>query len=652
MTVIDKYKPVRQEPQTVTPVRSVLPGVFVSALALLVFSADSLQTFAFYEDDLPAPVSVAIEGIHGVSEATGVLGLRRGLDALVDPLNRTAKLFRKDDGAPAAAEDDEVPAEPVEPTLPPGERWAASPLRDRPTRILIVGASSIQHAIGTELQRELEARYQDLVILRKGKVSTGLARPDVFDWPSEVAALMDEFQPDVVIGQFGGNDAQNMMSDAGPQKMGSEGWVQEYTRRVTDLSQAIVDHGALPIMVGMPVMRSEGFNRRIGIVNDVTRASVQSVGGLYLSLTEPSADDKGRYKASVMFDGRSGRMRMDDGIHFTRLGGQFMARFLSQRLERNIVLFPKDDVAPEGSADNPVLLASADTDQPAPAPEPTKVEGPAPAYRITIPSERRGPSDALAYVPHDVPAEGLPVWYLLHGAWGSWEDWPDHAHEVLAELADEHRMIIVTPDGMPHGWYLDSPVRPEHQLGTWLVTDLLDAVESQLPADGRRAISGNSMGGHGALHAALSRPAAFETVTSMSGVTDLTHAASREHLQELLGTFEAAPTAWTSRSALHRVQASPYLLSGTRLMLSCGDQDTWWGPNQRFHEALTALGISHTWDPQQGGHTWDLWVDALPRHAAFVAAPWKIETPPAQAAELAPTQGQTPPSSVPEQATP
>jgi len=35
-----------------------------------------------------------------------------------------------------------------------------------------------------------------------------LARPDVFDWPKYLPELIEGFKPTVVIGQFGGNDAQ------------------------------------------------------------------------------------------------------------------------------------------------------------------------------------------------------------------------------------------------------------------------------------------------------------------------------------------------------------------------------------------------------------------------------------------------------------
>ena len=45
----------------------------------------------------------------------------------------------------------------------------------------------------------------------------------------------------------------------------------------------------------------------------------------------------------------------------------------------------------------------------------------------------------------------FPVLYLLHGAWGSFRDWPDHADQQLRELAAEYGVVIVCPDGAEFG---------------------------------------------------------------------------------------------------------------------------------------------------------------------------------------------------------
>ena len=42
------------------------------------------------------------------------------------------------------------------------------------------------------------------------KVSSGLARPDFFDWPAHLRRQLPAVDPDIVVVTFGGNDAQGM----------------------------------------------------------------------------------------------------------------------------------------------------------------------------------------------------------------------------------------------------------------------------------------------------------------------------------------------------------------------------------------------------------------------------------------------------------
>ena len=107
--------------------------------------------------------------------------------------------------APAGASDG---AEPIAPA-PADASDEAEPVAPAPRRVLLVGASSIQ----TDLGRALERRIEDelgVEVLRHGRHSTGMARPDYFDWNARALELSADFRPDLVIAQFGGNDGQGL----------------------------------------------------------------------------------------------------------------------------------------------------------------------------------------------------------------------------------------------------------------------------------------------------------------------------------------------------------------------------------------------------------------------------------------------------------
>ncbi|MBK9072252.1 MAG: DUF459 domain-containing protein [Myxococcales bacterium] len=615
LPVVDKYKPVVTVPQTISPVGPTVLGAVFLAIAVALFSPQTFVEKATFPESPARWATLSAPIVEAGAKATGLGALRVYLDDALAPLDRVGTIFGAA-AAPvpspldaAALADANVPSDgPVAaPALaltagqPPGASWTKLGHATKTVRVLIVGASSIQHAVGTELERELVARYANVVVKRRGKAATGLSRPDVFDWPAETARLMREFKPDVVIGQFGGNDAQNIVDANGkPQTVGTDAWKAEYTRRPLWLVGVVKKGGATFYLLGLPAMKSDKFNRTQRMLDEVSEAAMKTSGAHFVPTYDLSVDASGKYRVSVKYNGESGLMRMSDGIHFTRLGGQYVAHHLATRLEGMLGLIPK------------------------PAASGVK---PAQALQYVVPSAARGNTPLLAFVPVDVPAEGLPVWYLLHGADASYQAWSDNAHEELQRLAAEHQMIIVAPDGERFGWWLDATQVPTHRLQTWFLSDLVPWVDTHLPTTKRRAISGYSMGGHGAFTLAFAAPERFVAVTSLSGAVDLPHAKSREALQKLLGPYETNTEAWHARSTLHLVKAKPQDLRQLAVLFGCGEGDLWFAPNQALHAALTAAGVTHTWTPTPGGHTWDVWTAALPAHAAFVAQALRNDKP-------------------------
>ena len=109
----------------------------------------------------------------------------------------------------------------------------------------------------------------------------------------------------------------------------------------------------------------------------------------------------------------------------------------------------------------------------------------------------------------------FPVVYLLHGHGGSYVDW--QAHTDLSKLADEYGVIFVCPDAQ-NAWYFDSPVNPKSQYETYVTKELREYVESNYPTMNdtkHRAITGLSMGGHGALWLGWRHPEIYGSCGSL-----------------------------------------------------------------------------------------------------------------------------------------
>ena len=101
-------------------------------------------------------------------------------------------------------------------------------------------------------------------------------------------------------------------------------------------------------------------------------------------------------------------------------------------------------------------------------------------------------------------AVACPVIYLLHGYGGNAKTWigvkPD-----LPQIADEKGIIFVCPDGK-NSWYWDSPKDPSYRYETFVSSELVKYIDGHYKtiADRKgRAITGLSMGGHGAMWNAI-----------------------------------------------------------------------------------------------------------------------------------------------------
>ena len=230
-----------------------------------------------------------------------------------------------------------------------------------------------------------------------------------------------------------------------------------------------------------------------------------------------------------------------------------------------------------------------------------------------------------AFVPRpERPGDTFPVLYLLHGAWGSHDDWRQNAQDQLKDLAERYGVIIITPDGDPFGWYLDSPVDAASQLETWFIRELIPHVEgaSRLPVmkgPEHRAIAGLSMGGHGAFVLALRNPRAFVSASSMSGILDITRHPTSWELPDRLGPLDrGGRSRWDQHSATVLLRSVPEPETRLLFTVSTGDSAAY-AENEALHEELTRRGVPHEYAEAPGGHTWQYWVSVIADHVAFHA---------------------------------
>ena len=212
------------------------------------------------------------------------------------------------------------------------------------------------------------------------------------------------------------------------------------------------------------------------------------------------------------------------------------------------------------------------------------------------------------YSDPDLQEEQYPVLYLLHGASGCYSDWPTRTN--LDDMASDYSVIIVCPDGQD-SWYFDSPIDPKMQFETFISKELVDYVDNNyrtIPTPGMRAITGLSMGGHGALFVGFRHPDVFHSCGSMSGGVNICHFPDNWHIKDRLGEYKSNQQLWESHSVIGLVEN---LKPGQNITIDDGVNDIFINENNALHEALLKKGIAHDYTVRPGEHTWSYWTNSL-----------------------------------------
>ncbi|ALJ04728.1 XynC protein [Pseudalgibacter alginicilyticus] len=209
------------------------------------------------------------------------------------------------------------------------------------------------------------------------------------------------------------------------------------------------------------------------------------------------------------------------------------------------------------------------------------------------------------------------VVYLLHGAGGHYKSWLGKVPDI--ELyADLYKVIIVCPDGDKTSWYFDSPIDKTMQYETYISKELIASVDKSyntVPDKNNRAITGYSMGGHGALYLAFKNPDVWGVAASMSGGVDLRGFPQGWDIYKRLGTYAENPENWENNTVINLV----HLLNGKNLkfLFDCGTDDFFYEDNVRLHKKLLVRNIPHDYIERPGGHTNKYWVNSIKYQMLF-----------------------------------
>jgi putative tributyrin esterase len=255
---------------------------------------------------------------------------------------------------------------------------------------------------------------------------------------------------------------------------------------------------------------------------------------------------------------------------------------------------------------------------------------------LAIPSVAMNKTYKAAVVLPNSYAKGksvYPVLYLLHGAYGHFNDWlsktPDR--NTVKNLADQYNIIIVMPEGETFSFYLDSPVNKGSQFETYITSEVIQKIDKTyrtINDKKGRVITGLSMGGHGALYLSAKHPDLFSAAGSMSGAVDMGTMLNRDSadqvmklIQPVFGNQSNNPDLYTQNAVIGMVDKIK--TNKLALIIDCGVDDFLIEPNRELHRRLVYSKVPHDYTERPGAHTWEYWENALPYQILFFSKVFK-----------------------------
>jgi S-formylglutathione hydrolase FrmB len=274
-------------------------------------------------------------------------------------------------------------------------------------------------------------------------------------------------------------------------------------------------------------------------------------------------------------------------------------------------------------ASHSISVAAEDRVAPAPALSASKVE------YVDVESPSLGRDIAVGvYLPAGYSEQEdrrYPVLYFLHGLFGSERKWqqrgtPEHVDRLIRDKSVEP-MIVVCPNG-ENSFYMNWEA--------FIIKDLVAAIDAKyrtIPKREQRGISGDSMGGFGALNLGFRNPQIFGSISAHSAALLPEDPSETPEWMQRFGKrvrqiFGDPPDAevWKANNPIHLARAVDVkVLNSIAIYFDCGESDRYGFDvgAQALHDALEKREVRHEFHLRKGGHGADYFIEYVDHSLVF-----------------------------------
>lgn len=249
----------------------------------------------------------------------------------------------------------------IAPSAPQPAPQTARPAAPRPVKpavevtawIMILGDS-----IGDNLAAGLGDALADrpeISVKRRIRPALGLTDTGETDWPKVAAEVADADKLTYVVIELGSRDNVPMIDGDREIAVLSPEWKERYAARVDAVLEPFKAKGTKVFWVGAPPMRDADLSADLVAINDIIKERVGIAGQTYIDVWEGFVNESDAYaQTGPDLEGREVRLRLNDGMHFTRAGSRKLAHYVERDIRRDIdeggkPQLPTADVPPIGA---------------------------------------------------------------------------------------------------------------------------------------------------------------------------------------------------------------------------------------------------------------------------------------------------------------
>ncbi len=227
--------------------------------------------------------------------------------------------------------------------ISPGDVFPAAVAQDAKAKIAFIGNSTADGLWGgfSALVPRNSCLKGGVELGRFAKNSTGLTRPEKFNWPDEAKRIGDSFKPGLFVMSLGLNDRQSVVVGGKVTLDNSPDYPARYKERVTALLKSVAASRASLLWIGLPAMRDAAPDRDAREKNKMFAEAIAEFGDPTLQYVppwrlNPTGDDK---FASFGPDqnGKIIQIRASDGEHFTPAGEMLVAAYLLPKMTATLL---------------------------------------------------------------------------------------------------------------------------------------------------------------------------------------------------------------------------------------------------------------------------------------------------------------------------